>query len=68
MPRRMRSPPGYGIKSSSFQAAASQVAVDASQFEVNAGSADFSGVVRCDTLVANSVVASSYTPGQGNVL
>jgi hypothetical protein len=35
---------------------------------VNAGSADFSGVVRCDTLVANSVVASSYTPGQGNVL
>jgi hypothetical protein len=25
------------------------------------------GVVKCDTLVANSVVASSYTPGAGNI-
>jgi uncharacterized protein involved in type VI secretion and phage assembly len=39
----------------------------AGQFAVNAGSADFSGVVRCDTLIANNVVASSYTPGAGNV-
>jgi hypothetical protein len=26
-----------------------------------------SGVVRCETLIATSVVASSYTPGAGNV-
>jgi uncharacterized protein involved in type VI secretion and phage assembly len=26
------------------------------------------GVVQCDTLITNSVVASSYTPGVGNVM
>jgi hypothetical protein len=25
----------------------------------------FSGVVQCDTLIANSVAAASYTPGAG---
>ena len=34
---------------------------------VDAGMAKFSGVVECDTLVANSVVAASYTPGAGNI-
>jgi hypothetical protein len=27
----------------------------------------FSGVVQCDTLIANSVAAASYTPGAGNI-
>jgi hypothetical protein len=27
----------------------------------------FSGVVECDTLIAQSVVSASYTPGAGNV-
>jgi hypothetical protein len=35
---------------------------------VNAPSADFRGIVRRDTLIANSVVASSYTPGAGNLM
>jgi uncharacterized protein involved in type VI secretion and phage assembly len=39
-----------------------------SRVQVDAGSSDFSGVVRCDTLIANSVVASSYTPGAGNIM
>jgi hypothetical protein len=34
---------------------------------VNAGMSKFSGVDR-DTLIANSVVASRYTPGAGNVI
>jgi hypothetical protein len=34
---------------------------------VNAGMAKFSGVVQADTLIANSVIASSYTPGAGNI-
>ena len=37
-------------------------------FRVNAATANFTGVVRCDTLIANSVVASSYTPGAGNLI
>ena len=34
---------------------------------VNAGMSKFSGVVQCDTLIANSVAAASYTPGAGNI-
>jgi hypothetical protein len=30
--------------------------------------AKFAGVVQCDTLITNSVVASSYTPGAGNLM
>jgi phage baseplate assembly protein V len=33
----------------------------------NSGIARFSGVVQTTTLIANSVVASSYTPGAGNI-
>jgi len=47
---------------------ATVVQIDAGELEVNAGMARFSGVVQCDTLVTNSVVASSYTPGAGNVM
>ncbi len=47
--------------------AANQVAIDASNVTVNAANASFSGVVQCDTLIANSVVAKSYTPGAGNI-
>lgn len=55
--------------------AAGQVKVDASTVEVNAGMvtvnagmSKFSGVVQADTVIATSVVASSYTPGAGNIL
>jgi hypothetical protein len=54
--------------------AAGNVKVSARTLEVlvgtmtlEAGVLTASGVVRCDTLIANNVVASSYTPGAGNV-
>jgi len=46
---------------------AGQVEVSAGQVTVNAGISQFSGVVRCDTLVATTVVGTTYTPGAGNV-
>jgi uncharacterized protein involved in type VI secretion and phage assembly len=46
---------------------ATTVEIAASQVEVNAGVCKASGVVECDSLIANSVVASSYTPGAGNI-
>ena len=46
---------------------ATAVKVNASMLEVTAGMSKFSGLVQCDTLVTNSVVASSYTPGAGNI-
>lgn len=45
---------------------AGQVQVSAEAVTVAAGLSKFSGTVQCDTLIANSVVAASYTPGVGN--
>jgi phage baseplate assembly protein gpV len=56
------------VTSSRLEAASSQMEVDTGLFRVNAPNADFSGIVRCDTLIANNVVASSYTPGAGNIM
>jgi len=54
--------------------AAAKVTVNASTIElsagmvtVNAGMSKFSGVVQADTVITNSVVSSSYTPGAGNI-
>lgn len=41
--------------------------VEAGMVEVDAPLTRFSGVVQCDTLIANSVVGASYTPGAGNI-
>jgi phage baseplate assembly protein V len=66
---RVEAPGGIRLVTSGrLEAASTQVELDTSLFRVNAASAEFSGVMRCDTLIANSVVASSYTPGQGNVM
>jgi hypothetical protein len=46
---------------------ASAVEINFSIFSVNAAMSNFSGAVQCDTLVSNSVVSASYTPGAGNV-
>lgn len=54
--------------------AAAQVKVEAPQVKVSAGMvtvdsamSTFSGIVKCDTLITNSVISASYTPGAGNV-
>ena len=46
---------------------ASQVAVSAGMVTVDAGMSRFSGVVQADTVISNSVISASYTPGAGNV-
>ena len=46
---------------------ASQVEVSAGMVTVNAGMSKFSGVVQADTVISNSVVSASYTPGAGNI-
>jgi uncharacterized protein involved in type VI secretion and phage assembly len=47
--------------------ASATVEVSAGMVKVSAGMSQFSGVVQCDTLITNSVVSASYTPGAGNV-
>jgi uncharacterized protein involved in type VI secretion and phage assembly len=46
---------------------ASQVAISAGMVTVDAGMSKFSGVVQADTVITNSVVSASYTPGAGNI-
>jgi uncharacterized protein involved in type VI secretion and phage assembly len=46
---------------------AGQVEISAGMVKVDAAMSKFSGVVKCDTLISTSVVASSYTPGAGNI-
>ncbi|AUM13118.1 phage baseplate assembly protein V [Ketobacter alkanivorans] len=46
---------------------AATVNVSASMVQVDAGMSRFSGVVQCDTIIATSVVGTTYTPGAGNI-
>lgn len=53
--------------SAKVEVTATQVNVSAAMVQVDAAMSDFSGVVKCNTLIATSVVSTSYTPGAGNV-
>lgn len=44
-----------------------QAELNASLVTVSAPMTRFAGTIQADTLIANSVVASSYTPGAGNI-
>ncbi len=46
---------------------AASVDVSAGMVKVDAAMSNFSGVVKCDTLITNAVVSTSYTPGAGNI-
>ena len=52
---------------SKVSVSASTVDVSAGMVNVNAGMSKFSGVVQADTVITNSVVSASYTPGAGNI-
>lgn len=46
---------------------ASTAEISAGMLTVNAGMSKFSGVVQADSVITNSVVSASYTPGAGNI-
>ena len=46
---------------------ASLMDVSAAMVTVNAGMSKFSGVVQADTVICNSIISASYTPGAGNI-
>jgi uncharacterized protein involved in type VI secretion and phage assembly len=46
---------------------ASQIEVTAGMVTVNAGMSKFSGVVKADTVITNSIISASYSPGAGNI-
>lgn len=63
-----QSPSGVTVKTgATVKVEASQVEVTAGMVKVDAAVSTFSGVVTCDVLQATTVVATTYTPGAGNV-
>jgi len=61
-------PSGITVNASSrVTVKASTVAVSAGMVTVDAAMSKFSGVVQADTVISNSVVSASYTPGAGNI-
>ena len=46
---------------------AASLRVRAPLVTVEAGSTEFAGVVKCQTLIAEAVISTSYTPGVGNI-
>ena len=45
----------------------STIKVTAGSLKVDAGMSEFSGVAKASTLIADSVIAASYSPGAGNI-
>lgn len=61
-------PSGIDVRTSgSVNVDASTVTLNASTVTVNASMSRFSGVVQADTVIASSVVGTTYTPGAGNI-
>jgi uncharacterized protein involved in type VI secretion and phage assembly len=46
---------------------ASTAKISAGTLTVDAGMSTFSGVVKADTVITNSIVSAAYTPGAGNI-
>ncbi len=55
------------IATAEVQVEASTVTITASMLTVDCAFSEFSGVVQCSTLLTDSVVSASYTPGAGNI-
>jgi uncharacterized protein involved in type VI secretion and phage assembly len=61
-------PAGVTIKAASkVTVQAATVQVSAGTVTVDAAMATFTGVVKCEILIATSVISTSYTPGAGNI-
>lgn len=52
---------------SKFHVSCATHEVSSGASKVMSGMAEFSGVIKCDTIIANTVNGSTYTPGAGNV-
>lgn len=55
------------VKNGNVEISAVRLEIDASQVSIDSAMMSVSGVVKCDTLITNSVVSASYTPGAGNI-
>jgi hypothetical protein len=62
------SPSGVTVNAAaSFSVASSTASISSATLTVDSGMSRFSGVVRADTMITNTIIASTYTPGAGNL-
>jgi hypothetical protein len=55
------------VSSAEITLGAAMIAASAGMVNIEAAMTKFSGVVQCDTLITNTVIAAKYTPGEGNI-
>ena len=55
------------IDDSGLTLSASVITLNAATVDINAASTEAAGSIECTTLITDSVVSESYTPGAGNV-
>lgn len=61
-------PSGVSITAAaSFSVASSTAKISTAMLTVDSGMSQFSGVVKADTVITNTIVAATYTPGAGNL-
>lgn len=58
---------GVALAGALVKTTATAVSFDAGAFAVSSGTSRFSGVLRSDTVITTTVVATTYTPGAGNL-
>lgn len=58
---------GISISASKIAVQANRLNLAAANLTVDTSLAHVSGVLKCDTLIANSVVSAKYSPGEGNI-
>jgi hypothetical protein len=55
------------VTDSGVEITGASVSINAASLNANTAFSRFSGVLQTDTMIANSVVGNSYTPGAGNI-
>ena len=58
---------GFSVDHATGVLAPAGLDITAAMVTVDAAMSKFSGVVKADTVITNSVVSASYTPGAGNI-
>ncbi len=61
-------PDKIGDDSTAVTARGGIVSVDAGMMNVRTPMAQFDGIIRATTIIADNVIGSSYTPGAGNIM
>ena len=55
------------LRAGTIKASATTIDGTAASIKCNSAMSNFSGMIQCDVIQANTVIGASYTPGAGNI-